>query len=199
MGSVYLGRHIVIGKKVAVKILHADLAGGDEMFKRFYREAQAAAAIGHKNIIDVLDVGASPQGDPYMVMEYLEGEDLDNMLARTGPINPAAACGIMEPILLALEAAHSKGIVHRDLKPANIFITQHEGEEPTVKLIDFGLAGIDLDRDHARALGDIKPGSPRPAHCWEHRRTCRRNRPGVLRRWTGAPTFTQWGSSYTRC
>ncbi len=140
MGAVYLGRHVVIGKKVAVKILHADLAGGDEMFKRFYREAQAAAAIGHKNIIDVLDVGASSQGDPYMVMEYLEGEDLDNMLARTGPIAPAAACGIMEPILLALEAAHSKGIVHRDLKPANIFITQQEGEDPTVKLIDFGIS-----------------------------------------------------------
>ena len=98
MGSVYLGRHVVIGKKVAVKILHADLAGGEEMLKRFYREAQAAAAIGHKNIIDVIDVGASSQGDPYMVMEYLEGEDLDSMLARTGPIDPATACGIMEPI-----------------------------------------------------------------------------------------------------
>ena len=86
MGSVYLGQHTVIGKKVAVKILRREFAKSEEMVKRFYREAQAAAAIGHKNIIDVMDVGVTGEEEPFLVMEYLEGEGLSNMLHRTGPL-----------------------------------------------------------------------------------------------------------------
>jgi serine/threonine protein kinase len=140
MGAVYRGEHIVIGKKVAVKFLHADLAGNAEVVKRFYREAQAAAAIGHDSIIDVLDVGLSPNGEPYLVMEYLEGESLGDMLARTGPLDLAAALGIAEPALRALAAAHAKGIVHRDLKPDNIFIVRQPSGPPKIKLIDFGIS-----------------------------------------------------------
>jgi serine/threonine-protein kinase len=140
MGSVYRGRHSVIGRKLAVKFLHSEFATSEEVLKRFYREAQAAAAIGHKNIIEVIDVGASPEGDPYLVMEYLEGEDIETMLQRAGTLDLAGACGVLEPVLRALGAAHDKGIVHRDLKPANIFVTQPEGEDPTVKLIDFGIS-----------------------------------------------------------
>ncbi len=140
MGAVYLGQHVVIGKSVAVKFLHAEFAGNEEVIKRFYREAQAAAAIAHDNIIDVMDVGISPDGEPYLVMEFLEGESLNALLARTGPLDLAAACGIMEPVLLALHAAHAKGIVHRDLKPENIFLAHRTGEPPKIKLIDFGIS-----------------------------------------------------------
>jgi tRNA A-37 threonylcarbamoyl transferase component Bud32 len=140
MGAVYEGRHAIVGKRVAIKMLHAEFAENEEVLKRFYREAQAAAAIGHKNIIDIMDVGVSPDGEPFLVMEYLEGEDLDSMLERTGPLSLEATCGILEPALLALFAAHAKGIVHRDLKPANIFLVRNEGAAPTVKLIDFGIS-----------------------------------------------------------
>ena len=140
MGAVYAGRHIMVGKQVAIKFLHAEFVGKEEVVKRFYREAQAAAAIGHKNIIDVLDVGVFEGKEPYLVMEYLEGESLSSMLERTGSIDLAAACGIMDPALRALSAAHAKGIIHRDLKPDNIFLVQNEGDAPIVKLIDFGIS-----------------------------------------------------------
>jgi serine/threonine protein kinase len=138
MGAVYKGRHVVIGKTVAVKFLHQEFAKNKEVVQRFYREAQAAAAIGHGSIIDVMDVGISPDNEPYLVMEYLEGENLGSMLQRAGPLGIEAACGVMEPVLLALQAAHQKGIIHRDLKPDNIFLVHRESESPKVKLIDFG-------------------------------------------------------------
>ncbi|MDD5308425.1 MAG: serine/threonine-protein kinase [Deltaproteobacteria bacterium] len=140
MGSVYLGEHVIIGKLVAVKFLHAEYASNEEVVKRFYREAQAAAAIGHDAIIDVMDVGVSPEGEPYLVMEYLEGESLAALLTRVGRMDVPEACGILEPVLLALHAAHGKGIVHRDLKPENIFLVHREGEAPRIKVIDFGIS-----------------------------------------------------------
>ncbi len=150
MGSVYLGKHNIIGRQVAVKFLHSELANNEEVLKRFYREAQAAAAIGHKNIIEVMDVGVSKEGDPYLVMEYLEGEDLDNLLDRTGPLDLPTVCGILEQTLLALSVAHEKGIVHRDLKPANIFLVHNEGEAPSVKLIDFGISKFTEGNDKTK-------------------------------------------------
>jgi eukaryotic-like serine/threonine-protein kinase len=125
---------------VAIKFLHAELASREEVVGRFYREAQAAAAIRHKNIIEVFDVGMSPQGEPFLVMEYLEGESLAGLLKRAGPLNLGAACAVMEPTLQALQAAHRKGIIHRDLKPDNIFLAYQQGEPPMVKIIDFGIS-----------------------------------------------------------
>jgi serine/threonine-protein kinase len=142
MGSVYEGRHVLVGKRVAIKMLHAEYATNEEILKRFYREAQSAAAIGHKNIIDIYDVGVTAKNEPYIAMEYLEGEDLEGMLEREGALTVEAACGVLEPALLALAAAHSKGIVHRDLKPANIFLVRGEGGAPVVKLIDFGISKV---------------------------------------------------------
>ena len=150
MGAVYRGEHQLIGRKLAIKVLHGKFVGDEEMVTRFYREARAAAAIGHKNIIEVLDVGATEEGDPYIVMEYLEGESLGAMLKRVGPLDLPAACGILEPVLLALAAAHKAEIVHRDIKPDNIFLAARSGEdeeseETEVKLIDFGISKVARD------------------------------------------------------
>jgi tRNA A-37 threonylcarbamoyl transferase component Bud32 len=142
MGRVYRGEHALIGRPVAVKFLHAELTGNEEVVRRFYREAQSAAAIRHKNVIDVLDVGVSSEGEPYLVLEFLEGEPLSEMIARIGAFDLPTACGILEPALLALQAAHERGIVHRDLKPDNIFLAHQPGEPPTIKLIDFGISKI---------------------------------------------------------
>lgn len=140
MGSVYLARHAIIGKLLAVKILEASRVTMGRGHQRLFREAQMAAAIGHPHIIEVVDVGMSPAGDPYLVMEYLEGEDLGSLLSRHGPLTVAAACAVLEPVLQALQAAHARQVVHRDVKPSNICLHRVEGSPPGVKLIDFGIA-----------------------------------------------------------
>jgi serine/threonine protein kinase len=140
MGAVYLGRHVKLGRTVAVKFLRGELKGIKGLVTRFYREARAASGISHPNIIDVYDVGVADLGEPYLVMEYLSGENLASLLARKGPISLAATCGIMEPTLRALHAAHERGIVHRDLKPENIFLMRQENGPPVIKIIDFGVS-----------------------------------------------------------
>jgi serine/threonine protein kinase len=142
MGSVHLAEHVGLNKRVAVKFLHLELAGQDDVVKRFDQEAKVAASIRHKNIIEVYDVGLSADGDPFLVMEYLEGESLAGLMKRTGPMDVAAACAVMEPVLNALTAANRQGIIHRDLKPENIFLAHQPHEPPVVKIIDFGLSKI---------------------------------------------------------
>ncbi len=141
MGSVFLAKHTQLGKLLAVKVLETNRTGS-EAIERLFREARAAASIGHPNIVDVNDVGFSEAGEPYLVMEFLEGEDLSSYVDRNAPLTPQAACGILEPVLLALSAAHRMGIVHRDLKPANIVIVKRSSSPLTVKLIDFGIAKL---------------------------------------------------------
>ena len=102
MGAVYLAQHTIIEKEVAVKFLHSKFSDHPEAVKRFIREAKAAASIRHPNIIDVMDVGASPQGELFMVMEFLEGESLSSFLARSGSIDLPAACALLEPTMKAL-------------------------------------------------------------------------------------------------
>lgn len=157
MGAVYLGKHVLIGKQVGVKFLHAEFAEKEDMVKRFYREAQIAAAISHKNIIDVMDVGISEHGEPYLVMEYLEGESLSSVLKQSGPIDLGAACGVLQPTLSALAAAHDKGMVHRDLKPENIFLVIEGAQPPFVKLIDLGISKLtkEAEQSHLTHTGSF--------------------------------------------
>ncbi len=142
MGTVYFAKHVVIGKPLAIKILDPRLLEDGQGFKRLFREAQTAAGIGHPNIVEILDVGTTSRGDPYLVMEFLDGEDLATFIKRHGAVPVPTAVTILEPILLALGAAHARGIVHRDIKPSNVFLVHRGDETPDVKLIDFGVAKV---------------------------------------------------------
>jgi serine/threonine-protein kinase len=142
MGAVYEARHLLIGRKLAVKLLHAEYAQDEPTVQRFRREAQTATAIGHEHIVDITDMGVTDTDELFIVMEFLEGLDLATILKKEGRLSCKRACHIMIQILSALEAAHAKGIVHRDLKPANVFITKHGAAEDYVKLVDFGISKV---------------------------------------------------------
>lgn len=141
MGTVVLARHTGLKRLVAIKFLESAHVSESGATQRLFREAQAAAAIGHPNIIDVLDVGVSPWGDPYLVMEYLDGEDLATFTDREGQLSMAQACLVLEAVLQGLTAAHELGIVHRDLKPQNIVLARKRSEL-VIKIIDFGIAKV---------------------------------------------------------
>ncbi len=149
MGIIYRARHLAVGRPVAVKILRADLARNTEALARFHREAQAAAAIGHPHIIEVIDFGHSPEGDAYLVMELIDGTDLAGLLRREGRLPVARALAIVRQVADALGAAHAKGIVHRDLKCENVMVLAR-GEEDYAKVLDFGISKV-LEDDQGRA------------------------------------------------
>jgi serine/threonine-protein kinase len=141
MGVVYEARHVKLDRRVAVKLLHPYLRVSAETMKRFENEARLAASIGHKNIVDVIDLGRH-QGLPYFVMEYLDGEGLNEVLKRRGTLPRAEAVDLGMEILDALTAVHAKGIVHRDLKPGNIMLVTQPGGSRIVKVLDFGICRL---------------------------------------------------------
>lgn len=141
MGAVYLAEHMVIGKRVALKVLLGSVAGNETAVARFEREAQAAGRIGSDHILEVFDFGSLPDGARYMVCEYCDGETLASRLTREGRMSPAAMYPIARQLLSGLGAAHDAGVVHRDLKPENVFILrQKAGLADFVKIIDFGIS-----------------------------------------------------------
>jgi serine/threonine-protein kinase len=142
MGAVYEGTQLRLGRRVAVKVMARELAANPEALARFRREAEVTSQLGHPHIVQVFDFGTAPGGEPYLVMEFLEGEDLEKRLARVGRLGPGAASHIVKQIASALAATHAKGIVHRDLKPANVFVLAVEGETDFVKVVDFGISKV---------------------------------------------------------
>ncbi len=140
MGAVFVATHVIIGRKVAIKVLHPEYSREKEILERFHREARAAALIGHENIIEVTDVGLARDRSPYLVMELLDGECLFDVMKREKRLPIERAARICGQILSALDAAHGKGIIHRDLKPENIFLTMVAGRRDFVKLLDFGIS-----------------------------------------------------------
>jgi len=138
MGAVYVGTHTKLRKRVAIKILNPSLSSA-QMIERFHREAITASQIGHEGIAQVTDLGTSAAGEPFLVMEYLEGESLAGRLQASGPLPVEVACELGCAILSPLAAAHQAGIVHRDLKPDNVFLVRQSRGE-MVKLLDFGIS-----------------------------------------------------------
>src|SRR5687767_9085728 len=120
MGTVYLARHPLIDRKAAVKVLRSGLSADETLVSRFINEARAANAIRHPNVIEILDVGLLPDTrTPYLMMEFLEGQNLAERIRDRGRLSPADAVDFALQTASALVAAHAKGIVHRDLKPEN--------------------------------------------------------------------------------
>ncbi|MEI9952141.1 MAG: serine/threonine-protein kinase [Pseudomonadota bacterium] len=141
MGAVYEAENIRIHRKVAIKVLHAGVAGSAEAVQRFEREAQAAGRIGSEHIVEVLDLGSLASGDRYMVMEFMDGDSLGGRIKAKGRLSPAELYPIAHQLLAALDAAHSAGIIHRDLKPDNVYLLRtRSGVADFVKLLDFGIS-----------------------------------------------------------
>ena len=151
MGCVYLAEHMLLQKKVAVKILLPEWSKKQVIVERFLREARASSRVRHDHVIAVQDHGITPEGLAFMVMEYLEGQELRHLLQQEGPLPWPRVRGILRQIASALSAAHAKYVYHRDLKPANIFVVQKPGERDFIKIIDFGIAKI-ADENETRQL-----------------------------------------------
>ncbi|MEM1007657.1 MAG: protein kinase, partial [Myxococcota bacterium] len=152
MAVVFLARHVMLGTKVAIKVLRSDLGQKREVIERFRTEALAASHLRHENIIQVMDFGYQKGIGFYMVLEFLEGDDLESVVEHGEPLSAFYVAGVAKQIAAGLSVAHDAGIIHRDLKPSNIFLVPREGSKvPLVKILDFGIAKVQeselLDED----------------------------------------------------
>jgi eukaryotic-like serine/threonine-protein kinase len=151
MGAVYEATHQDLGRPAAIKTLHPRHAESENARSRFLREGQAASRIRHPNVADVYDVGIE-EGQPYLVMELLEGETLARVIARDGPLSVQRTADILAPVVAAVAAVHDLGVVHRDLKPENIFLSaERTGVRP--KVLDFGISKV-INREEVTNLTD---------------------------------------------
>ncbi len=156
MGAVYAARNKLTGRRVAIKLVPEKSGTDEDMAVRFLREARAASAIEHPNVVQVFDAGQS-DGHLFMVMELMDGEPLSKLIHREAPLEPQRIIDILGPILDALAFAHGHGIIHRDIKPANIFLARMpHSNEAVPKLLDFGIAKYSED---VESLGLTQSGT----------------------------------------
>ncbi len=167
MGAVFRARHILLGDRVAIKVLPPEMRNNAEWLRRFRREGQAARRFRHPNAVTVYDLRTTSDGMTYMVMEYVEGRTLDAELKAHGHFTAGEAFTILEPIMGVLNAAHAMGVVHRDLKPENIMIGKATtGGETQVKLLDLGIAklrevaGVESGKNTALTMAGQMLGTP---------------------------------------
>ncbi|MDB4963081.1 MAG: Serine/threonine-protein kinase pkn3 [Myxococcales bacterium] len=140
MGRVVRASHLYLQQAVAIKILLQEMAASPSTVARFLREAQATVRLKSEHIARVIDVGTMPDGIPFMVMEYLEGNDLNQILRHHGPQLPEVVCDLMLQACEGMAEAHAMGIVHRDIKPSNFYITQRPDGSMLLKILDFGIS-----------------------------------------------------------
>ncbi len=165
MGVVYKVRQEQMDRYMAVKMLHSHMVAEPEAVKRFYREAKTVSQVRHHHIITLYDFGMSKLGQPYLVMDYLEGTSLKNVLKDEGPVEIERADRIFSQVCDALASAHSVDLVHRDLKPENIMLSKNSGQDDWVTLVDFGLSKLrdpkanNEENFHITKIGDVC-GSP---------------------------------------
>src|SRR2546426_5180510 len=155
MGSVYRGKHVMMDKTVAIKVLRPALAGDDVIVARFSREAKAASRISHPHAVSVTDLGEAENGVVFLVMEYLDGRSLKEIIKSDGPMPLKRAVEIIRQVAGALDAAHGQGVVHRDLKSDNIMLVRHNSNE-WAKVLDFGIAKI----QQAEGVHDVDLTAP---------------------------------------
>jgi serine/threonine protein kinase len=142
MGTVYEARHTRLTRRVAIKFLLPALAARPEVLRRFENEAMAAGALEHPNLVAVMDLGRAMDGAPYLVMEFLQGEDCARLLRRVGPLPAPRAADIVLQACRGVAVAHEAGIIHRDLKPENLFVTDAGDGSDQIKVLDFGIAKL---------------------------------------------------------
>jgi serine/threonine-protein kinase len=139
MGDVYLAEHILLKRPCAIKLIKPERAGDTATLKLFEREVIATARLSHWNTVDIYDYGHTDDGTFFYVMELLDGDSLQALVARVGPMPPARVVWLLAQVCDALQEAHDAGMIHRDVKPANIFVTRRGGLWDVAKLLDFGL------------------------------------------------------------
>jgi serine/threonine protein kinase len=147
MASVYAATSLVTGRRVALKLVHPRRATSEKMIRRFQREARIVAALKNPHITEIVDTGTTVTGLPYIVMEYLEGRSLSDLVRKEAPIPPRRAAQLVSQALLGLQAAHEEHVVHRDLKPENIYLTTDGSGRDVVKLLDFGVSKLVADEE----------------------------------------------------
>jgi serine/threonine-protein kinase len=169
MGTVYKATHVHMDKLLAIKTLIAGAVNDDKSFERFRKEAKAAASLNHINTISVSDFGRSKDGIAFLVMEFLDGKTLEDVLLELDePLSLQRFQRIFTQICAGMEHAHKKGIVHRDLKPSNLMIIDSDDEEDLVKIVDFGLAKFCEEEGEKLTKTGVVIGSPQfmsPEQC----------------------------------
>src|SRR5882672_1551367 len=140
MGAVYRATHVMLGKTIAIKLIRSAIVASPEVVRRFQREARAATALNHPNIVAVFDLGQTAEGTLYIAMEFVNGPSLKSAISAGGPMAPARTVTLMRQIGSALAVAHKNKIVHRDLKPQNIMLARTDDGHELAKLVDFGIA-----------------------------------------------------------